>query len=147
MLRGESWSFETGENELALVVLGGVCEIDSNRGHWSKVGRRANVFEGMPYTLYLPRHTRFTVTSISEQLDIADGWCAAGKDHAPRLMPPAEVAIEIRGGGNATRQINKMIPPGNNHRARDRCKREQGVHRAVDEITSSLFVSYEVFFH
>jgi 5-deoxy-glucuronate isomerase len=28
------------------------------------------------------------------------------------LVTPAEVAVEIRGGGNATRQINKMIPPG-----------------------------------
>ena len=26
-------------------------------------------------------------------------------------MTPDEVAIEIRGGGNATRQINSMIPP------------------------------------
>lgn len=112
MLGGERWSFETGENELALVVLGGVCEIDSDRGHWSKVGRRANVFEGMPYTLYLPRHTCFTVTSCSERLDVAYGWCATDEDYAPRLVSPAEVAIEIRGGSNATRQINKMIPPG-----------------------------------
>jgi 5-deoxy-glucuronate isomerase len=112
MLRGEKWSFETGENELALVVLGGVCEITSTRGQWAKVGRRANVFEGMPYTLYLPRWTTFTVTSSSERLDIAYGWCPAGEDHSPRLVTPAEVAIEIRGGGNATRQINKMIPPG-----------------------------------
>lgn len=112
MTLGESWSFETGENELALVVLGGVCEIDSDRGHWSKVGRRVNVFEGMPYTLYLPRQTGFTVTCSSLQLDIAYGWCPADQDYAPRLVSPAEVAIEIRGGGNATRQVNKMIPPG-----------------------------------
>jgi 5-deoxy-glucuronate isomerase len=109
---GEQWSFETGEYELALVVLGGVCAVDSNRGTWAEVGRRANVFEGMPYTLYLPRQTSFTVTARSERLDIAYGWCLAGEDHPARLVTPAEVAVEIRGGGNATRQINKMIPPG-----------------------------------
>ena len=112
MRGGEQWSFDTGEYELALVVLGGVAEVDSNRGKWVGVGRRASVFEGMPYTLYLPRQTRFRLTASSERLDFAYGWCLAGEDHPPKLVTPSEVAIEIRGGGNATRQINKMIPPG-----------------------------------
>jgi 5-deoxy-glucuronate isomerase len=107
-----SFDFETGENELALVVLGGVIEVNSNRGKWTTVGRRPNVFSGMPYTLYLPRQTRFSVKVASEQADIGYGWCAAKEDHPARLITPEEVAIEIRGGGNATRQINKMIPPG-----------------------------------
>lgn len=110
--QGGRWEFETGENELALVVLGGVCSVRSNRGNWEKIGRRPSVFEGMPYTLYLPRQTRFTVEAASPQLDFAYGWCLAGEDHPARLVRPEEVEIEIRGGGNATRQINKMIPPG-----------------------------------
>ena len=112
MARRDTWDFETGENELALVVLGGACEISSNVGTWPAVGRRPNVFAGMPYTLYLPPGTRFTATAKSEQLDIAYGWCAANEAHPARLVSPAEVDVEIRGGGNATRQINKMIPPG-----------------------------------
>lgn len=110
--RGKSWQFETQENELALVVLGGVCEITSNKGNWSDVGRRPNVFRGMPYTLYLPPGTDFTVAAKSRQLDIAYGWCTATEAHAARLVKPDEVEIEIRGGDNVTRQINKMIPPG-----------------------------------
>jgi 5-deoxy-glucuronate isomerase len=112
MIGGEQWSFDTCEHELALVVLGGACAVDSNRGKWIGIGRRAHVFDGMPYTLYLPRQTRFTVTASGESLDIAYGWCLAGEDHPARLVTPSEVQIEIRGGGNATRQINKMIPPG-----------------------------------
>ncbi len=112
MQRGKTWSSETGENELALVVLGGSCTVSSNRGTWEKVGRRPNVFSGMPYTLYLPRGTRFTLTAESPELDIAYGWCTATGDHPARLVRPQEVEVEIRGGGNATRQINKMIPPG-----------------------------------
>jgi 5-deoxy-glucuronate isomerase len=108
----ETWSFETGEYELALVVLGGICAVDSNRGNWPSIGRRPNVFAGMPYTLYLPRQTRFVVTASSEWLDFACGWCRSGEDHPARLVTPGEVEIEIRGGGNVTRQINKMIPPG-----------------------------------
>jgi 5-deoxy-glucuronate isomerase len=112
MRGGEQWSFDTGEYELALVVLGGVCAVESNQGRWDRIGQRDNVFDGMPYTLYLPRQTRFTVTAIGKKLDIAYGWCLAGEDHPAKLIAPQEVQIEIRGGGNATRQINKMIPPG-----------------------------------
>jgi 5-deoxy-glucuronate isomerase len=110
--RGKMWHFETHENELALVVLGGVCEITSNIGKWTDVGRRPNVFSGMPYTVFLPPGTRFTVEATSQHLDIAYGWCTAKDAHPARLVKPAEVEIEIRGGGNVTRQINKMIPPG-----------------------------------
>jgi 5-deoxy-glucuronate isomerase len=112
MTRGGTWEFETQENELALVLLGGVCRVTSNVGDWPQLGRRPNVFAGMPYTLYLPPGTRFTVEATSEHLDIAYGWCAAREAYPARLVRPAEVEIEIRGGGNVTRQVNKMIPPG-----------------------------------
>jgi 5-deoxy-glucuronate isomerase len=112
MNRGTTWDFQTHENELALVVLGGVCKITSNIGKWNDVGRRPNVFRGMPYTLYLPPGTRFTVEAKSQQLDVAYGWCEAKEAHPARLVRPDDVEIEIRGGDNVTRQINKMIPPG-----------------------------------
>jgi 5-deoxy-glucuronate isomerase len=66
----------------------------------------------MPYSLYLPRETEFTIHAHSEDLDIAYGWCRTDETHPPRLVTPDQVSVEIRGGGNATRQINSMIPPG-----------------------------------
>ena len=93
MNRGRMWHFETHENELALVVLGGTCEITSNIGKWTDVGRRPNVFSGMPYTLYLPPETRFTVEAKSEHLDIAYGWfttsTAVRVDRAHQMESPA----------------------------------------------------------
>lgn len=112
MSHGTTWKHGTGENEMALVVLGGTCNIHSSRGKWEKVGRRPDVFSGMPYTLYLPRQTTFSVEARSDELDIAYGWCSTNEDHAPQLITPLQVGIEIRGGENATRQINDMIPPG-----------------------------------
>ena len=114
MVGGASWHHQTADNELALVILGGVCKVTSNRGTWEAVGRRSDVFSGMPYALYMPPQTDFTLQATSETLDIAYGWTRAFEDHPPQFITPASVEIEIRGGGNATRQINKIIPPGFN---------------------------------
>jgi 5-deoxy-glucuronate isomerase len=108
---GERYEAETGGNELAIVLLGGVCDIESSRGKWTSVGGRKNVFDGMPHTLYLPIHTKFTITSQAG-CDLALCFSRAEKEYAAKLVTPEEVGVEIRGGGNATRQINSMIPPG-----------------------------------
>ncbi len=114
MKRGEQWQHETAANEYAIVILGGVCSVRSSRGEWLEIGRRPDVFSGMPYTLYLPRRTRFTLEATSDSLDIAYGWCSVDTDYPPRLVTPDQVPVEIRGGENASRQINGMIPPGFN---------------------------------
>jgi 5-deoxy-glucuronate isomerase len=112
--RGEEWQADTGGFEYGLVVLGGVCRVQSSRGDWARLGRRRTVFEGLPYGLYLPAHTSFCVTALSEDLDLACGWCLAQGEHPAQAVTPDQVAIEIRGGGNATRQINSIFPPGFN---------------------------------
>jgi 5-deoxy-glucuronate isomerase len=112
MERGASWHHQTNDHEMALVVLGGFCKVTSNCGTWVEVGRRPNVFSGMPYALFLPPGTEFTLQATGEALDIAYGWCKAREAYPAQLITPAGVEIEIRGGGNATRQINKIIPPG-----------------------------------
>ena len=54
---GQKYSGETANRELAIVVLGGVCSVTSSRGEWLRFGERATVFDGLPYTLYLPIRT------------------------------------------------------------------------------------------
>ena len=108
---GQTWPFQTKAHELALVLLGGTVDVNSNRGQWQAIGRRANVFAGLPYALYLPPHTTFRVTATTA-CEFAIAWVPSDKDHEPQLITPAEVGIEIRGGDHATRQINRLLPPG-----------------------------------
>jgi 5-deoxy-glucuronate isomerase len=108
---GETYNGETGGNELAIVVLGGVCSVKSARCEWLHIGGRASVFDGFPFTLYLPIRSSFSVTADTE-CDLAFCYARAEEVHPARLVTPDEVTVEIRGGGNATRQINSMIPPG-----------------------------------
>jgi len=110
--RGENWTAHTGDFEYGLVILGGCCDVESSRGNWAGIGRRPNVFAGMPYALYLPSQTSFTVRPASDEVDLAYGWCLSQGSHPASLVAPESVAVEIRGGGNATRQINSILPPG-----------------------------------
>jgi 5-deoxy-glucuronate isomerase len=112
MRRGQEWQFNTGHSEYGLVVLGGVCSVRSSRGSWQNIGRRPNVFAGMPYGLYLPPQTDFLLEAVSPELDLAYGWCRAEGKFDAQLVTPDSVAIEIRGGDSATRQINSIFPPG-----------------------------------
>lgn len=108
---GGSWTHETGEQELVLVILGGSIDVVSERGTWRSIGARSNVFSGLPHALYLPRRTPFTVTALGAS-EFAVAMTTVDRDFQPRLVSPEDVSVEIRGGDNATRQINSIVPPG-----------------------------------
>jgi 5-deoxy-glucuronate isomerase len=107
---GQTFEEDTGGRELAIVPLGGACSVASTAGVFPNVGGRANVFSGLPHTLYLPIGTRYTLTAHSD-CDLAFCYSRASARHPAALVAPADVRVEIRGGGNATRQINHMIQP------------------------------------
>ena len=109
--QGESWSFGSGENELALVDLTGSFAVKSNRGEWPKIGGRTSVFEGAAHALYLPRRSSFTVTALDD-CEFAVTWTPTDQDRAAFLRTPHEVPISVRGGDNVSRQINDLLPPG-----------------------------------
>jgi 5-deoxy-glucuronate isomerase len=112
MRAGEIWELQTGDHEYGIVLLGGRCTVVGLDGDSRTIGRRENVFRGMPYALYLPRRAEIRMEARSPELHLAYGWCRADQDHPARLIRPEEVPVEIRGGGNATRQINGILLPG-----------------------------------
>src|SRR5581483_9132012 len=98
----------TGGEEVALVLLAGRCAVEAG-GKRFELGPRAGVFEELPWTLYLPRDTEYRIEGEAE---LAVASCPAERRLEPVLQRPDEVAVEVRGAGNATRQINNMIQPG-----------------------------------
>lgn len=112
LARGETWSHETGACEVALVILGGRCSVRSSRGTWDEIGGRDDVFGGIAHALYLPRGTEFELRALSESLELAHAWVPSDQDHEPAYVRPSDCRVELRGGHNATRQINHIIPPG-----------------------------------
>ena len=112
MKKDETWEGDTGGSEYGIILLSGNYKAESDKGTWETVNGRKDVFSGIAHTLYLPRNTHFKLTAVSEKLDIACGWCETDEDHPAVFKRPEEAAIEIRGGDNATRQINSLIQPG-----------------------------------
>jgi 5-deoxy-glucuronate isomerase len=112
---GQKWSGETGSSEYLFVILGGNMFANTSKGSWTTADARRNVFSGLPHALYLPPDTEFEISAAGELLDLACGWCPAEKSFPARLMTPSDVnslGIEYRGGDNASRQINSILPPG-----------------------------------
>ena len=116
IMPGQKWIGETCNNEYLFVILGGNMSVRTSVGDWITSNGRKNVFSGLPHALYLPPETKFEISSEgNQQLDIACGWCKADKSFPPQFVTPRDVkdmGIEYRGGDNASRQINRILPPG-----------------------------------
>jgi len=103
--------FPAGE-ELALVMLAGCAAIAAGGDRWASLGGRSNVFTGMPHTLYLPVGAdRVEIEGLTETCEVAVCAARAERRFPPAVIEPSAVEIEIRGGENATRQINHILKP------------------------------------
>lgn len=110
LLRGEKFQSETAATELGLVLLGGRCSVESTAGSWSDIGSRAHVFDGLPTAVYLPIETGFTVSADTD-CELAFCFSRAEERFPGRLVTPDDIEVEVRGGENATRQINHILKP------------------------------------
>jgi 5-deoxy-glucuronate isomerase len=106
---GDQVARRTGDDEIALVTLGGRLAVESGGQTW-ELGARATVFDGMPSALYLPRDCEYSLSGI-EKAEVAVCGARADERLEPRAVTPNDVEIEVRGSGNATRQINHIIKP------------------------------------
>ena len=95
--------------EAAFVVLGGRAQANWGAGT-QEIGKRDNVFEGLPYAVYLPAGHEVTFTAQT-RCEIAECRVPSEARLEPRLITPTDVATSLRGGGNASRQIVDVMPP------------------------------------
>ena len=108
----DTWRARTGGNEVCLVLLSGLASIAWSPGPAKRLrlGPRRDVFTDYPHAVYLPPGTSFELTA-SRQTEIAVCQSPTAKSLPGRMISPAECGLEVRGGGNATRQIIDILPP------------------------------------
>lgn len=106
---GARRSFETGADELIVLPLSGGGDVDVDGERFALAGR-ASVFEGITDFLYVPPGAGVELASEG------GGRFALPSARARRRLPvryvaAADVAVELRGAGQASRQVNNFCAP------------------------------------
>ncbi len=109
---GDAWSGRTARNEVCLVLLSGLASATWSPGQPKSVrlGPRRNVFSDYPHAIYLPPGTAFELRA-TRLTEIAECRSPTARRLPARVITPSDCGFEVRGGGNATRQIIDILPP------------------------------------
>jgi 5-deoxy-glucuronate isomerase len=109
---GEAWSGRTAGDEVCLVLLSGLVTATWSPGprRGARLGPRRDVFSAYPHALYLPPHTSVELRA-QRFTEIAECRSPTDTRRPARVIGPEDCGLEVRGGGNATRQIIDILPP------------------------------------
>ena len=100
----EDLTGQTGDDETALIWLGGSAEVDG----FGQVGEREDVFSGKPSALLLPPGAGYRLRARTP-LHLAIVSAPATATVPARLIRPDEVRVEIRGQGVTERRIHWIL--------------------------------------
>ncbi|MDQ0395209.1 5-deoxy-glucuronate isomerase [Labrys monachus] len=106
---GDTLSAETGDREVCLVLLAGRASVEAGGRDFGVLGERGNVFEGAPWSVYVPAGSRYSVTART-LLEVAICSSPATGTLPARLIGPDRVAQETRGKGSNTRHVRNILP-------------------------------------
>jgi len=109
LLAGQQQALPDDGQERALVPLSGTASVTREEQQW-KFGGRDTVFDGLGHCLYLPLGSAGVVTAVTD-LEIAIAAAPATARFDAVLVTPDDTPIELRGGGNASRQVNSLMLP------------------------------------
>ena len=105
---GQTLDAITETEEAAFVLLGGTCVANWGEGQ-QLIGKRKHVFDGLPYALYLSPHARASFIAETE-CEIAECRVPSQAGLTSKLITPDDIATNLRGGGNVSRQIVDVLP-------------------------------------
>ncbi|MEN6412488.1 MAG: 5-deoxy-glucuronate isomerase [Veillonellales bacterium] len=106
----EKYSGETQGEEVVVVILSGNCRITVGNEVYEDLGKRKDVFSGPAAAVYVPIHSRYTVTETQGQdLTAAVVAAVADKQFASFAVRPDEVVINHRGILNFKRDVHDIV--------------------------------------
>ena len=107
---GGSLHLSTGNDEFAILPLRGSATVEVEGAAFELEGR-SSVFARVSDWVYLPVDVDARVASRAGA-ELALASARAERRFEPAYVPAADVPIEIRGAGQATRQITNFLAPG-----------------------------------
>ncbi|MCC6943807.1 MAG: 5-deoxy-glucuronate isomerase [Thermomicrobiales bacterium] len=100
---------QTGADEVCIVLLGGDCTVSAG-GQEFRLDSRPSIFAGKTSSVYVPIDSSYQVVA-NDATQVAVCKSRATRSFPVRYIGPEDVPVEIRGAGNAARQINHIIKP------------------------------------
>ena len=102
-------TFETGEDEMVVLPLSGSCVVSCDGQRFALAGRNS-VFSRVTDFAYVPRDAHVEVSSAAGGRFALPGARATRRLSA-RYGPAEGVQVELRGAGQASRQVNNFCTP------------------------------------
>jgi 5-deoxy-glucuronate isomerase len=109
LVAGQVVAQATADREACLVLLSGRAEVSAGAQQFGAIGERKTVFEGAPWSVYVPALSGFRVDAKTN-LQLAVCSAPATGRLPARLIPPADVGMETRGKGTNTRFVRNIMP-------------------------------------
>jgi 5-deoxy-glucuronate isomerase len=106
---GSRATFPTGDDEMLVLPLAGGCDVTCDDERVTLTGRRS-VFTRVTDFAYVPRDATVTVRAPNGGR-FALPAARAGRRLPFRYGPAQDVAVELRGAGPASRQVNNFCTP------------------------------------
>ncbi|TMB84874.1 MAG: 5-deoxy-glucuronate isomerase [Chloroflexi bacterium] len=100
--------------ESAIVTVSGAVSVELDRGGSLDLPGRPSVWDGLPWAAYLPPGCLGMVRANGPARIAVASAPGSGRtvvSAEPVVIGPEQVGIEVRGAGNATRQVNHIITP------------------------------------
>jgi 5-deoxy-glucuronate isomerase len=106
---GGAHAFDTGEDELIVMPLSGSCTLACRSEEFGLEGRES-VFSAVTDFVYAPRDATVEIAS-EDGGRFALPSARASRRLEPRYVPAEAVPVELRGAGQASRQVNNFCSP------------------------------------
>jgi 5-deoxy-glucuronate isomerase len=107
---GQSRTIATGAEEIAVLPLAGSATVDVDGVRFELEGRDS-VFARISDWAYAPIESELQLESAGGA-ELALASARAERRFEPAYVPAAEVPVELRGAGQATRQVTNFLAPG-----------------------------------
>ena len=109
LAKGTTFENATGDMEVALVLVGGDFAAKGDGWEFTVADGRKSPFTGKPHCLYMPRHTKYAITALSD-VELAYNGSPVTRDTAkPTLIRPEDTRHIELGKDNWTRTSEIII--------------------------------------
>ena len=105
---GEIYIEDTNDDETALVILGGRCNVQVGGSLWENLGVRKDVFDGSATCVYVPRESQYKVEAQGK-VEIAVCKTLSKRTTTPCIIMPNDVKIVSRGKANWSRTVHDIV--------------------------------------